>query len=168
MSPMQSMTQRADPIPYIQRTREYYRAIGYDNDYVWANYVDVPFVRLKKSLREARIGLVTTAHPLDLSNKDAQGIRHVWSGAVDPMPVGLNTDNLAWDRESTHTRDRESYLPIAAVQVAEREGLIVGLTARFHGVPTEYSQRKTLDVDAPQILARLREDGADAALISAL
>ena len=49
-----------------------------------------------------------------------------------------------------------------------RDGLIGGLTARFHGVPTEYSQRKTLEVDAPEIHARLLQDGADAVLLSAL
>jgi hypothetical protein len=162
------MNDTDEPIPYIVRTREYYRAIGYRNDYVWSNYEQVPFAKLGKPLNEAKIGLVTTAHPLDLSNKDAKGVRHVWSGAIEPLPVGLNTDNLAWDRESTHTRDRETYLPIEAMQSAVRDGLIGGLTPSFHGVPTEYSQRKTLEVDAPKILMRLREEGADAALISAL
>ena len=44
---------------------------------------------------------------------------------------------------------------------------IGGLTARFHGVPTNRSQRHTLAVDAPEILARCREDGADAAVLVA-
>jgi hypothetical protein len=35
-------------------------------------------------------------------------------------------------------------------------------------VPTEYSQRKTVEIDAPQVLARLRDDAADAALLSPL
>ena len=48
------------------------------------------------------------------------------------------------------------------------DAVIGALAARFHGVPTEYSQRKTREVDAPAILARLRADGADAALLSAL
>ena len=42
------------------------------------------------------------------------------------------------------------------------------VTARFHGVPTEYSQRKTLTEDAPQILARVCEDRADAAVLCPL
>lgn len=161
------MPRNEETVSYIERTREYYRALGYDKDYVWANYDDVPFARLGKPLSEVRIGLLTTAHPPDKSNHDAKGIRHVWSGQVDPLPV-LNTDNLAWDRQSTHTQDRESYLPIEAVGGWIRDGLVGGLAPRFHGAPTGYSQKKTIEVDAPAILARLREDGADAALISAL
>ncbi len=156
------------PVRYIPRTREYYRAIGYTKDYVWSCYEDVPFASLAKPLSQARIGLITTAYPLDLSNKDARGIKHVWSAEVDPLPSGLNTDNLAWDRVSTHTDDRESFLPLEAALSAAQEGKIASLTARFYGVPTEYSQRKTIEEDAPKILALLREDGADAALISAL
>jgi D-proline reductase (dithiol) PrdB len=161
------MTSNEETVRYMERTRDYYRAMGYTKDYVWSTFEDVPFARLAKPLREARIGLVTTAHPPDRSNRDAKGIRHVWSGPLDPLPV-LNTDNLAWDRESTHTEDRESFMPIEAVQGWARDGLIGGLTPRFHGVPTEHSQRKTIEVDAPEILKRLREDGADAVLLSAL
>ncbi len=156
------------PVRYIARTREYYRAIGYSKDYVWASFEDVPFASLALPLNEAHIALVATARPLDLSNIDERGIKHVWSAKVDPLPAGLNTDNLAWDRVSTHTEDRESYLPLEATLAAAREGIIAGLTARFYGVPTEYSQRKTIEEDAPKLLALLREDGADAALISAL
>jgi hypothetical protein len=32
-------------------------------------------------------------------------------------------------------------------------------------VPTEYSHRKTLTEDAPEVLARLRDDGAQAAIL---
>ncbi|MBI3372783.1 MAG: hypothetical protein HY017_13640 [Betaproteobacteria bacterium] len=161
------MKRDEEPVRYMERTREYYRALGYAADYVWATYAEVPFARLDRPLREARIGLVTTAHPLVRSNHDAQGVRHVWSGEVEPLPA-LNTDDLAWDRESTHTEDRESFMPIEAVAGWVREGLIGGLAARFHGAPTVYSQSRTIEVNAPEILARLREDGADAALLSAL
>jgi D-proline reductase (dithiol) PrdB len=33
------------PVPYMQRMRDYYRALGYTNVYVWAHHRDVPFVR---------------------------------------------------------------------------------------------------------------------------
>jgi hypothetical protein len=36
---------------------------------------------------------------------------------------------------------------------------------RFHGVPTDYSQRRTSEQDAPEILRRLREDAVDVALL---
>lgn len=155
-------------VSYMERTRQYYRALGYEQDYVWARFDDVPFARLSKPLSAARLGLVTTASPPGLSNRDTRGVRHVWSGDIDPPPATLFTSNLAWDKESTHTEDRESYLPIEAASALAHEGRFAGLASRFHGVPTEYSQRKTLSEDAPEVLARLRADGADAALLCAL
>lgn len=156
------------PTGYMERTRHYYRALGYKSDYVWSTFPDVPFARPRKPLSQMRVALVTTASPPDLGNLDAHGIRHVWSGTVSPPPDKLFTNNLAWDKESTHTDDRESYLPIAAVSTLVAEGVVGGIAARFHGVPTEYSQKKTIDNDAPEVLARIREDGADAALLCAL
>ena len=48
------------------------------------------------------------------------------------------------------------------------EGAIGALSPRFHGAPTDYSHRKTIEEDAPEILRRLREDKVDAALLTAL
>ena len=157
------MTQADEPVRYIERTRDYYRALGYAKDYVWAQHDEVPFVRLAKPLSASRIALITTASPADF-----KGIKQVWSGPVSPRPARLFTANLAWDKESTHTDDRESFLPIEAASELAAEGVFAGLTARFHGVPTEYSQRKTTEEDAPQVLRRLRDDGADAAILCPL
>lgn len=157
------MTQADEPVRYIERTREYYRALGYAKDYVWAQHDEVSFVRLAKPLSASRIALITTASPADF-----RGIKQVWSSPVSPPPAGLFTANLAWDKESTHTDDRESFLPIEAASKLAAEGVFAGLTARFHGVPTEYSQRKTTEEDAPQVLQRLRDDGADAAILCPL
>jgi len=33
----------ATPVGYMERTRDYYRALGYAKDYVWAHFDDVPF-----------------------------------------------------------------------------------------------------------------------------
>ncbi|WP_422012947.1 hypothetical protein [Reyranella sp.] len=157
-----------ETVRYIDRTRGYYRALGYPSDYVWSRFDTVPFAPLAKPLSQARIGLVTTASPPDLGNRDASGKRQVWSGSISQAPAKLFTDNLAWDKESTHTDDRASFLPIEAVQQWAVEGVVGDLAPRFHGVPTEYSQRKTTEFDAPQVLARLRADGADVALLSPL
>src|SRR5829696_1534630 len=45
------------PIRYIDRSRNYYLSLGYDNPYQWAHNREVPFVRMKKRAREARITL---------------------------------------------------------------------------------------------------------------
>jgi hypothetical protein len=147
----------------MERTRHYYRALGYERDYVWATHAEVPFARLSKPLSESRIALITTASPPSF-----EGIKKVWSGPVSPPPPTLFTANVAWDKESTHTDDRASFLPIEAASDLAGEGLFAGLTARFHGVPTEYSQRKTRTEDAPEVLSRVRGDGADAAVLCPL
>jgi D-proline reductase (dithiol) PrdB len=157
------MAEADAPVQYMERTRHYYRALGYAKDYVWATFADVPFAPLPRPLPELRIALITTASPADFD-----GVKRVWSGAVSPPPPKLFTDNVAWDKESTHTNDRASVLPIEAASELAREGIFKGLTTRFHGVPTEYSQRKTIEEDAPEILARVRQDGADAAMLMPL
>ena len=162
------MTDDTAPVRYIDRTRAYYRALGYAKDYVWSAYADVPFAPLARPLAECRVGLVTTASAEDPARHGPGYVRQVWSGAVAPPPKELFTANLAWDKESTHTRDRESFLPIETVSALVREGRVGSLAAHFHGVPTEYSQRKTIDDDAPQVLRRLRDDGADAAILCPL
>jgi len=96
------------PVGYMERTRRYYRALGYANDYVWARHDTVPFARLGVPLAEARIGLVTTSGPADRSNRDARGMKHVWSGETAEPPARLFTHDLAWDRDSTHTDDRRA------------------------------------------------------------
>jgi hypothetical protein len=152
------MDQSDAPIGYMERTRLYYRALGYDNDYAWAHFAEVPFAPLTRPLAETLIGLVTTAGPPGGYPRDEKGLRHVWSDAIAPPPQRLATD-MAWDRETTHTDDRASFLPIEAAAELAR------LAPRYHGVPTEYSHRKTLTEDAPEILARLRDDGAQAAIL---
>jgi hypothetical protein len=89
----------------------------------------------------------------------------VYSRPTNPPPESLYTDDLAWDKEATHTDDRETYLPIDRLQELVAAGRIAAVAPRFHGVPTDYSQRRTETVDAPEILARLREDAADVALL---
>ena len=44
----------------------------------------------------------------------------------------------------------------------------IGEVARhFHGMPTNRSHRTTLEKDCPELLARCREEGVDAAILVA-
>jgi hypothetical protein len=157
------MVDVGEPVPYMERTRQYYRALGYTKDYVWAKFDDVPFAPLRKALSQSRIALITTANPPDYA-----GVRSLWCGPITSPPPTLHTADLAWDKESTHTDDRECFLPIEAASALVAEGIFAGLVSRFHGVPTDYSQRNTTEVVAPKVLERLRDDGADAAVFSPL
>ena len=158
---------QARPVSYMERTRLYYRALGYDNDYVWAHHTEVPFVRPAKPIGRSTIALITTAGPPDRSNRDAGNRKQVWSGDVNDPPATFDTD-LAWDKEATHTDDRETFLPIDAMKRLVAAGFVGALAPRFHGAPTDYSHRKTNEHDAPDILRRLREDRVDAVLLAAL
>jgi len=112
--------------------------------------------------------LITTASPWR-DDKPVDGVlrgsKQVWSGPTDTPPERLFTDDLAWDKEATHTRDVESFLPIRRLQEHAARGRIGSVAPRFHGVPTDYSQRRTIEQDAPEVLARCREDEADVALL---
>ncbi len=154
-------------VSYIDRTREFYAAQGYDRPYQWAHHDDAPFAPLPKPLAECRVTVVTTASPLG-SPTDKGSLRagkDVWSGPTDASPERLFTDHLSWDKESTHTDDVESFLPLEALRGFADEGRIGGLAPRFHGAPTDYSQRRNVEVDAPEILRRCREDEVDVALL---
>ena len=75
------MTEASAPVPYMERTRHYYRALGYASDYRWATFDDVPFASLARPLSDLRMALITTASP-----RDFDGIGRVWSGSVSPPP----------------------------------------------------------------------------------
>lgn len=164
---------RSPPIPYMQRTRDWYLALGYDNPYRWAHHEAVPFQPLAKPLPECTVALVTTAAPYR-PDKGPQGpgapynaqakFFQVYSGdaAVDH---DVRIAHVAIDRKHTTMEDSGTWFPLPRLREAARDGRIGALARRFHGMPTNRSQRHTVEVDAPELLARCREDGVDAALL---
>ena len=161
------------PIPYLERTRGYYLALGYGNPYQWAHHRDVPFKPLRRPLAETRLALVTTAAPMRPEAGD-QGPRapynaaakfyQVYSLPLDPAP-DLRISHLGYDRVHTDASDPDTWLPIARLREAVAAGRLGSLASRLCGVPTNRSQVTTMDVDAPAALAIVRETGADAALL---
>ncbi|HPU50823.1 MAG TPA: hypothetical protein PK359_04630 [Burkholderiaceae bacterium] len=158
-------------VSYIDRTREHYAALGYTNPYAYAHHIEVPFSRPSRPLSQSRVALLTTASPWqDDPSKQHKRFarREVWSAPSATPPDRLFTENLAWDKESTHTRDVESFLPLRRLSEAAAAGRIGSVGPRYYGIPTEYSQSRTMDHDAPAVLALCREDQVDVALIAAL
>jgi hypothetical protein len=151
-------------VSYIDKSREYYAARGYANPYRWACFDDVPFTVLKRPLSQSTVTLITTAHVV-AADRETAWLHEVYSVPSDEPPDGLTTDGLFWDRQATHTEDLDSYFPRRRLHEFASAGRIGRLARRLHGVPTEYSQRSTMARDAPEILRRCREDGADAALL---
>jgi hypothetical protein len=161
------------PIPYIERTRSYYLALGYGNPYQWAHHDDVPFTPLSRPLAATRLALVTTAAPVRAEAGDqgpgapynaAAKFYRAYSLPVDPTP-DLRISHLGYDRAHTTAADPNTWLPVARLREAVASGRLGALAPRLHGAPTNRSQATTTDVDAPEVYARLREDGADAALL---
>jgi D-proline reductase (dithiol) PrdB len=161
------------PIPYLQRTRDYYLALGYGTPYAWAHYADVPFHRLGRPLTACRVALITTAAPYQPGKGDqgpgapynaAAKFYTVYSGDT-ALDHDLRIAHLAIDRRHTMGEDLASYFPLAALRRGSASGRIGALAARFHGAPTNRSHRVTLGVDCPEIVARCQADGIDAAIL---
>ena len=152
----------AQPVPYIDRTRRYYEAQGFEKPYAWAHFNDTPFARPAKPVAESTLAIITTAA---LYDRQATDPRYVASGETGDPPERLFGNDLSWDKRATHLDDLNSYFPIDRLRELIDQGRLGSLTRRFHCVPTEYSHRRTMTKDAPDVLGRCREDGADIALL---
>jgi D-proline reductase (dithiol) PrdB len=161
------------PIPYMARTREYYRAIGYDTPYRWAHNTSAPFQPLTKPLAKSRVALVTTAAKFDPSKGD-QGPGAPYNGSAKFFEVydgdstqdhDLRISHIAYDRTHTTAADNRTWFPLAQLRRVAKEGRIGSLAPHFFGAPTNRSHRVTIETDAPEILARCRADDVDAAVL---
>ena len=149
-------------INYMQRARDLYRAQGFDKDYVWAKTDDIPFSTLDKPLKDCTVAIVTT---VVIEPEIPKQMRAAASYSFEELPDRPDTDELAWDKITTNTDDRQSYFPLEVLEALAAKGEIGGLAPRFHFVPTEYSQKNTLEKDAPAIAASCLEDKVDIALL---
>ena len=163
------------PISYMQRIRDYYLGLGYGPPYRWAHFAAVPFTPLEKPLATCRVALVTTAAPYQ-PGKGEQGPGAPYNAAVkfhevysadSALDHDLRISHVAYDRAHTSAEDPNTWFPLAALRRAAEAGRIGSLAPRFHGIPTTYSQRGTIERDCPELLARCRADGADAVLLLA-
>ena len=159
--PQHNTASSAEPVPYIERTRQYYEAQGFQQAYRYAHNEQAPFSDLPKPLAQCTLGLVTTASTYARASLEP---RKVDSGSTDVTPK-LYADDLSWDKQATHLEDINSFCPLDALRTQVAAGRIGKLAPHFHCAPTEYSHRATLDNDAPEILRRLQADQVDIALL---
>lgn len=149
-------------VPYMERTRNFYRAQGYTSDYRWAQHDKVPFNALDIPLKEAKVAVITTTMPdTDLGRTK----RQVHSTASDPIPTSMYTDDLSWHKTITHTDDVASFLPLQQLRQCQQQNLIGAIAEHLYSLPTEYSQRNTIEKDAPEILTRCRKENVDVAIL---
>ncbi len=161
------------PIPYMARTRAYYQALGYAEPYRWAHFAEVPFARLAKPLSDCRIGLVTTAALYDPAHGDqgpgapynaAAKFHRVYAHPTQGMPE-VRISHVTYDRTHSSAADPNCWFPLPQLERCALGGLIGAVSPRFYGLPTTRSQRATLEQDAPDILAAMRADKVDAAVL---
>lgn len=174
MDTMDFAPESDQPVGYMARTRAWYLALGYDNPYRWAHYLDVPFQPLDRDLSELTLTLITTAAPFDPGKGDqspqapynaAAKFYDVYSGSSE-HDHDVRIVHVAVDRKHSPMTDPNSWFPLPLLRELASEGRF-RLGARFHGAPTNRSQRQTLEKDCPEILARCQEDGADVAVLVA-
>ncbi len=161
------------PIPYMQRTREYYQAIGYTTPYRWAHYVDAPFQPLQKPLAQSRVTIITTAAPFDPAKGD-QGPGAKYNGRAKffqvydgdtAKPHDLRISHIAYDRTHTSAEDSGTWFPLPQLLRLASAGRIGAVAPHFFGAQTNRSHRITMETDAPEILARSVADNVDAAVL---
>ena len=149
-------------VSYMQKSRDYYAAHGYEKPYRWAHYESTPFTSLRKPLDKSRVTIVTTAMPDDRF-KGPHRKRAV--GNLNQPPEAFFTDDLAWDKDATHTRDLGTYFPVAELRRQIEAGRLGELASEFHCVPTTYSARQTTDQDAPAIVDACVAQEVDIAIL---
>lgn len=159
-------------IPYIERTKNYYAAQGYPA-YQWAIHDTTPFTSLSKPLTDSKLVLLTTAAPFRAEladqgpgakyNADAK-FYDVYTKPVDPVP-DLRISHIGYDRKHCEAQDARTWLPVQALQAAEREGVFSTLAEELIGIPTNRSQRITVEQDASNALQHIVRLNADVALL---
>ncbi len=164
------------PIRYIDRTRAWYSALGYE-PYRWPCFTEVPFSPPVKPLSQSRLALITTAAPFRSELGD-QGPGAPYNGSAKFFEVftrptvaisdddhDLRISHIGYDRHHTEADDRNTWLPVERLQEARAAGRIGSLTDRIYAVPTVRRQRSTIEEHAPRIAELVKADGADVALL---
>ncbi len=157
---------------YIERTHAWYAALGYTRPYRYACFAEVPFQPPRKPLAASSVVLLTTAAPYR-PELGPQGAGAPYNAAAKFYRVYSGDTAFDHDLRVSHVAVHRAYLsddsgtwfPLLALRRALQRGRIGAIATRFHGVPTNRSQRHTLAVDAPQLLALCQEDRADVAVL---
>ncbi|MDA1073924.1 MAG: hypothetical protein O3A63_04070 [Proteobacteria bacterium] len=163
----------SDHVNYIERTRDYYLAQGYEKPYQWAHFDQVPFTPLPKPLAQCRVALVSTSdvavRALDGPGREKgidDKIGNVYSIATDTPSERLFSRQEHYDQHATHLDDVNAYFPVTRLIEQVDQGRFASIAPRCHGVYTSYSHARTTEIDAPEVLRRCREDEVDVVVLT--
>lgn len=159
-------------VPYVERTRTYYSTLGYPA-YQWAEFDEVPFTAMPRPLAESRLALISTAAPYreELGDQGPGAAYNasakffqVYTEDLSPAP-DLRISHLGYDRKHSTAEDPNTWLPAARLQEAVDAGRIGSVAEKLIGLPTNRSQRVTVEQDAGDALTAALDQRADIALL---
>ena len=155
------------PVDQIALTRARYDALGYPS-YQWVHNTGAPpFTPLRKPISKSRLALIASggvyvAGQVAFHHKDDLSVRII---ATDTPTSALRATHFAYDLTDAR-RDPNVVFPKDTLHRLVRRGLLGALAERAYtfmgGI---YSARKVRDLLAPALLARLRRDEVDLALL---
>ena len=158
-------------VRYIDKTRAYYLSQGYAKPYAWASNDAAPFTKLRKSLSDSTVTLISTSEiaikgdPRFDDNPETKAKGNVYAIPSNTPASQLYSRTNSYDRYATTLDDANAYFPIDRLQEAAGAGRIAKVASDYLGVYNAYSQRKTIERDAPDVLANCRSMGVDVAVL---
>jgi hypothetical protein len=166
------------PIAYIEKTHAYYRRKGGTNDYRYAEHTDGPFQRPLKPVAESRLVLISSAgfvvvppgapeperyRGINIGDKDAVEVFDVPS---DTPAERIRYLTGAHNRQDSPMTDPDAWFPVTRLRELRDAGRVGSLAPNYLRIRPCYSQRKTHELDAPEVLRRCRAMGVDVALLA--
>ena len=163
----------SQPVNYIERTRDYYVSQGYEKPYQWAQFDDAPFTALSKPLSECCVALISTSD-IAVRNADGAGrdktnenkVGSVYAVPTDTPAELLFSRQEHYDKAATHLDDVNTYFPVSRLKEAVASGRLGSIAPECYGVYTAYSQKQTMEQDAPEVLARCLKNEVDVAVMT--
>lgn len=158
-------------VRYIDKTRAYYLSQGYEKPYAWARNDEAPFTPLAKPLSASTITLVSTSEiairddPRFAEDAETKAVGNVYTVPSDTPSARLYSRTHSYDRYATSLDDPNAYFPIDRLHEAVARGRIGRIAPQCLGVYNAYSQRKTIERDAPEVLGQCRAMAVDVALL---
>ena len=158
-------------VRYIDKTRAYYLSQGYAKPYAWAHHEEAPFTPLSKPLSASTLTIISTSEiairddARFAEDAETKAVGNVYTVPSDTPSARLYSRTQSYDRYATSLDDPNAYFPIDRLHEAAAGGRIGRIAPQCLGVYNAYSQRKTTERDAPEVLGQCRAMGVDVALL---
>jgi hypothetical protein len=167
-----------EPIRYIEKTHQYYLRKGRTEVYRYAQHTDGPFQRPLKPVADSRLVLISSAgfvlvpqggpepepfRGINIGDKDAVEVFDVPS---DTPAARIRYVTGAHNRQDSPMTDVDAFFPVTRLRELQAAGRIGSLAPTYLRIRPCYSQRKTRELDAPEVLRRCRAMGVDVALFA--